>query len=145
MTADEFFMFSLHFEGPCSSWRQPLHANCLHSSVRTVADWLLCSESASGRWDHHRFYVPLLRVMQPGDVIGTRLGEWENVLGLCAPKPVSSVRDAGRVGQQVSLGVEMPGEGIREPRAQMLTLTCPWARAGPHFFASPLGLPHVID
>ena len=32
--------------------------------------------------------------MQPGDVIGTRVGEWENVLDSgCAPKPVSSVRD----------------------------------------------------
>ena len=65
---------------------------------------------ASGHWDHHRFYVPLLRVMQPGDVIGTRLGEWENVLGSgCAPKPASSVRCC-RVDQQVSLGIEMPGE-----------------------------------
>ena len=48
--------------------------------------------------------------MQPGDVIGTRLGEWENVLGSgCAPKPASSVRCC-RVDQQVSLGIEMPGE-----------------------------------
>ena len=45
MTTDEFFMFSLHFEGPCSSWRSAFARKLLaFIFVRTEGDWLLCSE-----------------------------------------------------------------------------------------------------
>ena len=41
MAADEFFMFSLHFEGLCPSWRSAFARKLLaFTFVRTEGDWL---------------------------------------------------------------------------------------------------------
>lgn len=114
----------------------PLHANSLHSPLWEYKVTGFFLWAASCPWDHHRFYLPLIRLMQP---VGWLRKSWNwgeiEIMGGCpglrvCPNTVRSVRDAAEWANSV-LKWEEPWARSKKCEIQTrLGSLWPWMASG---------------